>query len=45
MVILKTPPNLRMISFYDTIIASMAFAPDGRLFYTEKNSGNIRITW
>lgn len=30
-------------AFYNTIIASMAFAPDGRLFYTEKNSGKIRI--
>ena len=29
--------------FYNTPISSMAFAPDGRLFYTEKNSGNIRI--
>jgi glucose/arabinose dehydrogenase len=29
--------------FYNTLIASMAFAPDGRLFYTEKNSGNVRI--
>lgn len=29
--------------FYNTMIASMAFAPDGRLFYNEKNSGNIRI--
>jgi glucose/arabinose dehydrogenase len=29
--------------FYNTLVASMAFAPDGRLFYTEKNSGNIRI--
>ena len=26
-----------------TLLASMAFSPDGRLFYTEKNSGNIRI--
>jgi glucose/arabinose dehydrogenase len=26
-----------------TIIASMAFTPDGRLFFSEKNSGNIRI--
>ena len=24
-------------------LASMAFSPDGRLFYTEKNSGSIRI--
>ena len=30
-------------AFYNTIIASMAFAPDGRLFFTEKNSGKIRI--
>jgi len=29
--------------FYNTLIGSMAFAPDGRLFYTEKNSGIIRI--
>jgi glucose/arabinose dehydrogenase len=26
-----------------TLIASMDFAPDGRLFFTEKNTGNIRI--
>jgi glucose/arabinose dehydrogenase len=26
-----------------TLIASMAFAPDGRLFFSEKNSGNIRV--
>ncbi len=26
-----------------TLIASMAFAPDGRLFFTEKDTGNIRI--
>ena len=26
-----------------TLTASMVFAPDGRLFFTEKNSGNIRI--
>jgi glucose/arabinose dehydrogenase len=26
-----------------TLIASMAFAPDGRLFFSEKNTGNIRI--
>ena len=26
-----------------TLIASMAFAPDGRLFFTEKNTGNVRI--
>ena len=26
-----------------TLVASMVFAPDGRLFFTEKNSGNIRI--
>lgn len=30
-------------AFLNTMIASMVFAPDGRLFYTEKNSGNIRI--
>jgi glucose/arabinose dehydrogenase len=29
--------------FVDTLIASMVFAPDGRLFFTEKNTGNIRI--
>ncbi len=26
-----------------TLLASMAFAPDGRLFFSEKNTGNIRI--
>ncbi len=26
-----------------TLVASMAFSPDGRLFFTEKNTGNIRI--
>ena len=26
-----------------SILASMAFSHDGRLFYTEKNSGNVRI--
>jgi glucose/arabinose dehydrogenase len=26
-----------------TLIASMAFAPDGRLFFSEKNTGNIKI--
>lgn len=26
-----------------TLIASMAFTPDGRLFFSEKNTGNIRI--
>ncbi|MFQ5941832.1 MAG: PQQ-dependent sugar dehydrogenase [Nitrososphaerales archaeon] len=25
------------------LIVSMAFAPDGRLFFTEKNTGNVRI--
>ena len=30
-------------AFYNTLISSMGFSPDGRLFYTEKNSGNIRI--
>lgn len=25
------------------LLASMAFAPDGRLFFSEKNTGNIRI--
>jgi len=30
-------------AFYNTLISSMAFAPDGRLYYSEKNSGNIRI--
>jgi glucose/arabinose dehydrogenase len=29
--------------FYNTLISNMAFSPDGRLFYTEKNSGRIRI--
>ncbi|WP_337863961.1 PQQ-dependent sugar dehydrogenase [Nitrososphaera sp.] len=29
--------------FYNTMISSAAFAPDGRLFYNEKNSGNIRV--
>ena len=30
-------------AFYNTLIASMAFAPDGRLFYTEKDSGIVRV--
>ena len=30
-------------AFYNTMLAHMAFSHDGRLFYTEKNSGNIRI--
>lgn len=30
-------------AFYNTLISSMAFASDGKLFYSEKNSGNIRI--
>jgi glucose/arabinose dehydrogenase len=29
--------------FVTTLIASMAFTPDGSLFFTEKNTGNIRI--
>jgi glucose/arabinose dehydrogenase len=29
--------------FYNTLISNMAFSPDGRLFYTEKNSGKIQI--
>jgi len=29
--------------FYNTPISSMAFTPDGRLFYSEKNSGDIRV--
>ena len=30
-------------AFYNTLISSMAFSPDGRLYYSEKNSGNIEI--
>lgn len=30
-------------AFYNTLVSSMIFSPDGRLFYAEKNSGNIRI--
>lgn len=40
---LKDYSTFRNDMFYNTIIASMAFSPDGKLFYTEKNSGNIRI--
>ncbi len=40
---LKDQSEFRNDMFYNTLIASMEFAPDGRLFYTEKNSGNIRI--
>jgi glucose/arabinose dehydrogenase len=29
--------------FYNTLMSNIAFSPDGRLFYTEKNSGKIRI--
>ena len=29
--------------FYNTLLSNMVFTPDGRLFYTEKNSGKIRI--
>jgi hypothetical protein len=29
--------------FYNTLLSNMVFSPDGRLFYTEKNSGKIRI--
>jgi glucose/arabinose dehydrogenase len=28
---------------YGTLIASMALAPDGRLFFTEKNTGKVKI--
>jgi len=28
---------------YGTLIVSMAFAPDGRLFFTEKNTGKIKV--
>ena len=40
---LKDGSQFKNNMFYNTPVASMAFAPDGRLFYTEKNSGNIRI--
>jgi len=40
---LKDYSRFKNDMFYNTLIASMAFAPDGRLFYTEKNSGNIRV--
>ena len=26
-----------------TLVSSMAFTPDGRLFFSEKNTGNVRI--
>jgi glucose/arabinose dehydrogenase len=28
---------------YGGLLASMAFAPDGRLFFTEKNTGSVRV--
>lgn len=37
-----TTKNIKA-GFVNTLIASMVFAPDGRLFFTEKNTGNIRI--
>ena len=40
---LKDYTSFKNDMFYNTLIASMAFAPDGRMFFTEKNSGNIRI--
>jgi len=40
---LKDYSRFKNDMFYNTPIASMAYAPDGRLFYTEKNSGNVRI--
>ena len=40
---LNDQSEFRNDMFYNTLIASMEFAPDGRLFYTEKNSGNVRI--
>jgi glucose/arabinose dehydrogenase len=40
---LKDDSGLGNDLFYNTIIASMEFAPDGRLFFTEKNSGSIRV--
>jgi glucose/arabinose dehydrogenase len=40
---IKDYSGLSNDAFYNTLIASMVFAPDGRLFYTEKNSGMIRV--
>jgi glucose/arabinose dehydrogenase len=40
---LKDYSGFKNDMFYNSLVASMAFAPDGRLFYTEKNSGNIRV--
>jgi len=40
---LKDYSGLGNDAFYKTMIASMTFSSDGRLFYTEKNSGNIRV--
>jgi glucose/arabinose dehydrogenase len=30
-------------AFYNTIVASMVFTPDGKLIYTEKNTGIVRV--
>jgi glucose/arabinose dehydrogenase len=40
---LKDYSGFKNDMFYNTLIGSMAFAPDGRLFFSEKNSGNIRV--
>jgi len=40
---LKDYSRFKNDMFYNTLISSMVFAPDGRLFFAEKNSGNIRI--
>ena len=40
---LKDVSNSHNDAFMNIAIASMAFAPDGRLFFTEKNTGKIRI--
>jgi len=40
---LKDDSGFENDAFYNTLISSMGFSSDGRLFYSEKNSGNIRI--
>jgi len=40
--LISDKPNVYAYS-YTGLLASMAFAPDGRLFFTEKNTGDVRI--
>jgi len=40
---IKDYSGLSNDAFYNTLIASMTFTPDGRLFFTEKNTGIIGV--